>query len=143
MHDKATSHGKLYDTTRRMWTAFFTVDLGPDGAGKTELPLASWNGSSPGIRTVCYSAWADWRRQTVQWLEEELAALEEDLEQGSRSAQEVRNQFHHFWSKEPDLAGIRDRDRLAALPEEERATCEELWAAVNGLLKRLEKERGQ
>lgn len=111
---------------------------GQDGAaiGLLERLVAS-------IRTVCYSAWADWRRQTVQWLEEELAALEEDLEQGSRSAQEVRNQFHHFWSKEPDLAGIRDRDRLAALPEEERATCEELWAAVNGLLKRLEKERGQ
>ncbi len=42
------------------------------------------------------------------------------------------------WQKDPDLAGIRDREALAKLPGEERTACERLWADVAALLKKAE-----
>lgn len=34
----------------------------------------------------------------------------------------------------PDLAGVRDTDRLSALPAEERTAWAELWSRVNAAL---------
>jgi hypothetical protein len=38
------------------------------------------------------------------------------------------------WTKDPDLAGVRDPAALVALPEQERAGWRALWAEVDRLL---------
>src|SRR5262249_8552541 len=41
------------------------------------------------------------------------------------------------WRADPDLTGVRDKDALAKLPEDERAKWQELWGEGDGLLKRV------
>ena len=45
----------------------------------------------------------------------------------------------NHWKKDPDLAGVRDDEELAKLPEAEREAWKTLWADVAALLKRVEK----
>lgn len=42
------------------------------------------------------------------------------------------------WQTDPDLAGIRDLQPLAKLPEPEQETYRKLWADVAALLKKAE-----
>jgi hypothetical protein len=39
---------------------------------------------------------------------------------------------------DPDLAGVRDPQPLAKLPEPEQEACRKLWADVEGLLKKAQ-----
>ena len=41
------------------------------------------------------------------------------------------------WQQTPDLAGVRDPEELAKLPEAERRSWQALWAEVETLEKRL------
>jgi hypothetical protein len=42
------------------------------------------------------------------------------------------------WKTDPDLAGIRDEEALAKLPEAERKEFRSLWADVEALRKKAE-----
>jgi hypothetical protein len=42
-----------------------------------------------------------------------------------------------FWWGDPDLSGVRARDALARLPDEERERWERLWSEVGALLRRV------
>jgi uncharacterized protein (UPF0128 family) len=42
------------------------------------------------------------------------------------------------WQRDADLAGVRGKEALAALPAGERAEWEKLWAEVADLLRRLD-----
>ncbi len=39
-----------------------------------------------------------------------------------------------YWKADADLAGIRDAEALAKLPDEERAAFAKLWADVDALI---------
>jgi hypothetical protein len=54
----------------------------------------------------------------------------------------VRSTLRH-WQVDPDLAGLRDKDALARLPEAERQACGKLWADVDALLRRPVPEPGK
>ncbi|CAN5916676.1 hypothetical protein BH23PLA1_BH23PLA1_33860 [soil metagenome] len=41
------------------------------------------------------------------------------------------------WQQDSDLAGVREPDALAALPEPERAEWQALWAEVDRLLEEV------
>jgi hypothetical protein len=45
-----------------------------------------------------------------------------------------------YWQKGPDLAGLRDQDALAQLPEAEQVACRKLWADVKALLHRAQRQ---
>jgi hypothetical protein len=47
----------------------------------------------------------------------------------------VRQSLEH-WQADHDLAGIRDADALAKLPQSDRAAWSALWEEVRGLLKK-------
>ena len=47
----------------------------------------------------------------------------------------VQQTLEH-WQADPDLAGVRDADALAKLPEAERRRLAVLWAEVDALLAR-------
>jgi serine/threonine-protein kinase len=75
-----------------------------------------------------------WRRQALQWLEADLAACSRMLECGPpRARQSVPGRLRH-WKTDPDLAGLRDREGLAEMPEHERKACRALWARVDAML---------
>ena len=45
----------------------------------------------------------------------------------------------HYWKADADLAGVRDADALAKLPEPERAEWITLWDEVDALLAKVAK----
>jgi tetratricopeptide (TPR) repeat protein len=72
------------------------------------------------------------RRQARDWLRADLAAWTKGVEK----ARPVVQRTLTHWQQDPDLAGLRDRDALAQLPEAERQACRNLWAEVDALRKR-------
>jgi len=77
---------------------------------------------------------AELRRQAVVWLRADLALLGERLKgDDAKAVKEARQTLGH-WRRDSDLAGLRDADALAKLPEDERGACRKLWADVDALL---------
>jgi tetratricopeptide (TPR) repeat protein/tRNA A-37 threonylcarbamoyl transferase component Bud32 len=80
---------------------------------------------------------ARWRRQALGWLRAELGVWAQSVEKGPpQDRPKVRQALEH-WRKDADLAGVRDADALAKLPEAERADWQKFWAEVGALLKRV------
>src|SRR5262249_42540191 len=74
------------------------------------------------------------RRQALGWLHEERKARAGQLK-SLRPAEAARaRQALAHWQKDRALAGVRDKDALARLPEAERAGWAKLWAEVDSLL---------
>ena len=46
--------------------------------------------------------------------------------------------YLRLWQAETDLAGIRDPDKVAKLPESEQTACRALWADVGALLRQAQ-----
>jgi serine/threonine-protein kinase len=76
------------------------------------------------------------RGQARDWLKAERSAWEKVLDAGDARARPVVAQTLQHWQADPDLAGVRDADALAKLPEAERAAWRSLWAEVDALLAR-------
>ncbi len=67
------------------------------------------------------------RRQALGWLKAELLAWHKILESGPSKARPAIAQTLKQWKRDSDLAGIRDADALAKLPEAERKEWQALW----------------
>jgi serine/threonine-protein kinase len=79
------------------------------------------------------------RRQALDWLRADLAAWAKVVEKAPQARSDVQRTLRH-WQQDPDLAGLRDQDALAKLPEPERDACRRLWAEVDALLRRARRE---
>jgi hypothetical protein len=78
------------------------------------------------------------RKQALDWLRADLAAWDKRLKSGGPADRaEVQQRLKH-WQEDKDFAGIRDKEALAKLPEEERKAFAQLWADVAALLKQAE-----
>jgi serine/threonine-protein kinase len=78
------------------------------------------------------------RRRALTWLRADLAVWRQVIDQGAAQARPVVQRTLRHWQKDPDLAGLRDKEALARLPAAERAACSRLWADVAALLQRSE-----
>jgi hypothetical protein len=79
------------------------------------------------------------RQQALDWLRQDLTWWGERLDKAGAetSAQaQVRDRLRH-WQGDPDLVGVRAKDALAGLPDEERQRWERLWSDVGALLRRV------
>jgi tetratricopeptide (TPR) repeat protein len=76
------------------------------------------------------------RGQALGWLEAERAAWAKELDSGDTRAQPVVRKTLQHWRADSDLAGVRDADALAKLPEAERGAWRALWAEVDALMDR-------
>ncbi len=74
------------------------------------------------------------RGLALAWLQAELAVRRKQVK-GDKAA--VRKEMQR-WQNEADLAGVRDKEAQAVLPEAERRAWEKLWADVVGLLARTD-----
>jgi tetratricopeptide (TPR) repeat protein len=77
------------------------------------------------------------RRQALTWLRADLAAYTKLVEGGNAPAKQAARQRLEHWQKDADLAGLRDAEALAKLPEAEREAWRGLWADVQALLDRV------
>jgi len=80
------------------------------------------------------------RRQAMDWLRADLAAWGRLLEKEPEKITPVLAKTMQHWQQDTDLAGVRDAQALADLPEAERQSWQKLWSDVANLLKQA-KER--
>jgi tetratricopeptide (TPR) repeat protein len=82
------------------------------------------------------AARAELRSHVLDWLKAERAAWAKTLDPGDANARRVARRTLEYWHFDPELAGVRDADALAKLPEAERAAWRSFWAEVDALLAR-------
>jgi eukaryotic-like serine/threonine-protein kinase len=75
------------------------------------------------------------RQQALDWLKAELVVWTNVLDRDAKATAFVVQRLRH-WKTDADLAGVRDADELAKLPEAERASWRALWEDVDRLLTR-------
>jgi hypothetical protein len=78
---------------------------------------------------------ARWRKQALDWLRADLAFWADALDKSPDGRSPAQGALRG-WRSERALAGVREPEELAKLPESERADCTRFWAAVEGLLVR-------
>lgn len=76
---------------------------------------------------------ARWRQQALDWLRADLALWKDQVDSAPNKRSSVVKALQS-WQKDETLAGIREPQQLAKLPEPERAPCLRLWADVSELL---------
>jgi serine/threonine-protein kinase len=74
------------------------------------------------------------RRQALDWLRQDLTWFGQRLDDGNAQINARIRQGLRSWCGAPDLAGVRSKDALARLPDEERELWERLWSDVDALL---------
>jgi tetratricopeptide (TPR) repeat protein len=74
------------------------------------------------------------RGQALAWLEAELTIWSKQLESASDNQRAAIVKTLQWWKQDPDLAGVRDAEALAKLPESERIGWETLWANLDTLI---------
>jgi tetratricopeptide (TPR) repeat protein len=100
------------------YSAACAAALAGCGGGKDDPPL-----NEP--------AQAGLRGRALEWLRADLALRRKQLDTDSTLA---RRALDH-WTRDSDLAGVRDRDAIEKLPADERRAWEALWKDVEALLK--------
>jgi tetratricopeptide (TPR) repeat protein len=73
------------------------------------------------------------RNQALDWLRAERDAWTTVLK-GAPQARVLVAPFLEHWQRDPDLAGVRDPEALARLPETERMAWRDLWTHVGDML---------
>jgi serine/threonine-protein kinase len=102
------AHPKLADDrrTQHPYNAACAAALAAAGRGEDDL--------NPD------AARAELRRRALSWHKGELAAWSKALDSGDPKARAAVAATLRHWRDDPDLAGVREADALAALPEAER-----------------------
>jgi eukaryotic-like serine/threonine-protein kinase len=81
------------------------------------------------------------RKQALDWLKADLAARRKAVDKGGAKVRREAARALARWRKDPDLAGVRDKEALAKLPAGERVSWQKLWAEVDSLRKRTAEEK--
>jgi tetratricopeptide (TPR) repeat protein len=136
----------LYATAARLWGEVLEANPALKNDGLTQYPYraarsAALAGCGAGKDHLSrdVSAQPKLRGQAREWLKANLATLEQTLNYDPTQVNPyVANTLEH-WLQDANLAGIRDEDQLAKLPEAERKEWQSLWAEVEKLKKRAER----
>jgi tetratricopeptide (TPR) repeat protein len=81
------------------------------------------------------------RGRALGWLRADLALWQKQAGPAKAEGRAAARQSLRRWQRAADLAGVRDKQSLAALPAGERAEWEKLWAEVADLLRRLDADK--
>ncbi len=76
------------------------------------------------------------RHQAIDWLRAELAAWRPLLEKEPDKVRPVVLQTMRHWQQDKDFAGVRGKEALGKLPEDECGRWEKLWQEVAALKER-------
>jgi serine/threonine-protein kinase len=138
----------LYSAATRLWSAALEADpkLAADPRAEVRYNAAcsaalAAGGGSKDDPPPDGATRARLRKQALEWLRAELAAWSDVLKNGPPQTRPVVVRTLRHWRTDPDLAGVRDSDALAALPEPERGAWRARWAEVDALLARAGGDR--
>jgi len=81
------------------------------------------------------------RRQARNWLQSDLDSWSAGLAAGTKDPHLVVQALSH-WRADPDLASLRDPERLASLATDERDECLAIWSAVDASIGRASASSG-
>jgi serine/threonine-protein kinase len=81
------------------------------------------------------------RSQSRAWLRADLEAWAKLTDQAKADDRAAAVKTLRHWQTDPDLAGVRDKEALATLPETEREAWRMLWADVAQVLKKVEESK--
>jgi serine/threonine-protein kinase len=129
-----------YAAAARLWTDAFAASpkLAADPTtgnlyqAARASALAAAEGSRPGDPPGAVSR-ARWREQAVAWLEADLAASAAALESGTSRQRAAVSRRLGRWQVDPALAGLRDGQAMAGLPEPECRSLRDLWRRIDAL----------
>jgi hypothetical protein len=134
---------QLHGTAARFYAAAFAAE--PRLAAQLQLQhrynaacsaaLAS-AGQSADARPLPDKAAGMFRRWALDWLDADLLAYTQLVEQGNVNAKQAVQKWLAHWQKDADLASVRDPFALDRLSEEERAAWKTLWRNVEELRNR-------
>jgi eukaryotic-like serine/threonine-protein kinase len=137
-----------FATCVRFWAQAFEVEPKLAGTGQSD---SRYNAACAAAQAGCgqgqddpkpdEGARAKLRSQALGWLKAELKARDESLGGGDRSARALVAAHLGYWRVDSDLAGVRDTNALAKLPDAERAAWRALWDELDAVLKRAGQER--
>jgi tetratricopeptide (TPR) repeat protein len=82
-----------------------------------------------------------WRGQALAWLRADLALWIRQFDSGNSQVRERVIAKVSRWRRDRNLAGVRDAEALARLPEAERQAWRKFWGEVDGFLTRVQGER--
>jgi len=83
---------------------------------------------------------AKMRCRAFDSLKADLASRKRQLESGTAEARAKVQQILDFWKVDRDLAGARDPELLAKLPENEQPSWRSLWAEADAVAKNAARE---
>jgi hypothetical protein len=78
------------------------------------------------------------RGQALAWLGADVILRGKQFETGKPADRAAVQATMQHWQKDGDLAGVRDKEMLAKLPEAEREGWQKLWKDVEALRKKTE-----
>ncbi len=90
---------------------------------------------------LCEAERAEWRKQALAWLREDLETWRERSDGGSALLRGSIQKTLRRWRNDEALCGLRDPAALAPLPADERDACRCLWEDVDRLLAELSASR--
>jgi len=73
------------------------------------------------------------RNQALDWLRADLTAWDKRRQDDPKTRPEIQRELQG-WQDDGDLAGVRDADALAKLPEAEREAWRKMWADMDALV---------
>jgi hypothetical protein len=76
------------------------------------------------------------RKQALDWLRADLASRAKQLQAANPNGRAAVERTMQDWQKDADLAGVRDPEARAKLPEAERNEWDALWAEVQDNIER-------
>jgi tetratricopeptide (TPR) repeat protein len=83
------------------------------------------------------------RGQAMSWLRADLALRGKQMDSGKPADRAAVQAIMQHWQNDSDLVGVRDKETLAKLPEQEREEWQKLWADMEALRKKAEEKAGK
>src|SRR5262249_48131718 len=93
-------------------------------------------GKGEDARGLGVEEWAWLQQKAHDWLRADLAAYAPLVEKGDAATRQAVRQRLAHWQQDADLAAVRDKDWLDAMPEADRKRWQQLWADVEALRER-------
>jgi hypothetical protein len=112
--------------TQHRYSAACAAALGAAGQGRNDEPAPDADAKTR------------LRQQALGWLKSELTAWEKLIEKGPDQARAFVAATLRHWRADTDLAGVREPEAMAKLPDHERNDWQALWAEVDAQLHRAE-----
>jgi serine/threonine-protein kinase len=136
---------QLFLASARFWADAFLADSSLAKAHRYNAACnAALAGSGQGDgATLDAGQRGLWRKQALEWLQDELTAKTSQLETAKREdLPRLLNDVRH-WLQDRDFNGIRHADEVAKLPADERDSLTRFWADVESLRQKTEQRLKQ